>query len=135
MLIILTVGSRGPGARFKAWVERRGPPRTLPVGRGGRVRLAIPWEEESLSAPGARRPREPTRFALTGSARQHLPWALSARPLRKFSAFPRGWSTPSVSPTVARGEAATSGRHRAERRLRVPLAENDRWRLAVALLE
>ena len=41
-----------PRARFKPRVERRGTSRTLPAGRGGRVRLAIPWEEESVRAFG-----------------------------------------------------------------------------------
>ena len=52
VLIILGGWNPRPGARFKPWVERRAPSRALPAGRGGRVRLAIPWEEESVRAFG-----------------------------------------------------------------------------------
>jgi hypothetical protein len=52
VLIILGGWNLRPGSRFKPWVERRAPSRALSAGRGGRVRLAVPWEEESVRAFG-----------------------------------------------------------------------------------
>ena len=119
VLIILGGWNPRPGAQFKPWVERQAPSRALPAGRGGRVRLAIPWEEESVRAFGRKVAGTPDfafrsapvlEPALRASA-YRSPSASRLGAVRPWSArLPRGdpWreTQPYVEPTVLQGRAS-----------------------------